>query len=503
MVAPVIEQGHDAGVVQLGHQPGLTLESPHEGGIVGQLGADHLDRHLSADRTLIGAIHHPEAPGADALAQLVTAEGVAYGDRGRSGGGGSTQLGELGGDALCGELIYPFGPGAQRILAKIDGGGRRSIGECCACGGAHEDLSRVGHGDERLDAGCRIDEAVAVGYSFPGYVDRQHCQGMRVPQPQIALQRDGQLGGRSRIRESGEHQVAVPPHNAAAMTLETCRQRPVILDQSPFRRFAIRVPRLCRDVDVAGEHGLAGVAALRRADQRRIVVEDAPLELLQLRRRIDPDLLDECSVQPTVSTERLRLAALAIQRRHLQRPQRLSIGMLLDQRLQLADDAAMAPELEVGADALLDGLKPECIEPADLRLQPFDPGQVGVRRSPPQFECTSQHGRRLLRVLPGQLSSPGEQHLELTGVDVGRGERQAIAVSHSLDATAQRRAEVRHVGMERRTDGSWRVTAPNTVDQPIGGHCGAGTRRQQGEHSSLFGSAERDLGALYLSVYVP
>ena len=44
------------GVLEAGHQLGLGLEALHEAGVVGQLGADHLDRDLSADAGLHGPV---------------------------------------------------------------------------------------------------------------------------------------------------------------------------------------------------------------------------------------------------------------------------------------------------------------------------------------------------------------------------------------------------------------------------------------------------------------
>ena len=60
-----------------------------------------------------------------------------------------------------------------------------------------------------------------------------------------------------------------------------------------------------RHVDVDGE--------------RRVVAEDRPLELLQLRARLDSELVDEHRSRFAVSLERLRLAAARIQRPHQRR----------------------------------------------------------------------------------------------------------------------------------------------------------------------------------------
>ena len=73
-------------MLELGDQLRLGLEAADERRPVGQLGADHLDRHLPADRGLVRAKDDAEVAAADLLAELVAPHRAAERagrDRGR------------------------------------------------------------------------------------------------------------------------------------------------------------------------------------------------------------------------------------------------------------------------------------------------------------------------------------------------------------------------------------------------------------------------------------
>ncbi len=82
-IAPVVVERDDVRVLELRDELCLGLEATDEGGLVDELGADDLDRHLAADRGLIGAVDDAEVAGADLLAKLVAADGAAESRAGR------------------------------------------------------------------------------------------------------------------------------------------------------------------------------------------------------------------------------------------------------------------------------------------------------------------------------------------------------------------------------------------------------------------------------------
>ena len=86
--------------------------------------------------------------------------------------------------------------------------------------------------------------------------------------------------------------------------------------------------------------------------------EDLRLELAQLRAGLDPELVDEAGARILVHVQCLGLPACTIQREHqlLQEASRAADGR--DERLELADDVAVASELEIGVDPLLERDEP-------------------------------------------------------------------------------------------------------------------------------------------------
>ena len=73
-LTPVVVQRDDVRVLEPGDELGLGLEPADERRVVGELGPDHLDRHLAPDDRLVGAVDRPEGAAPELLAQLVAAD---------------------------------------------------------------------------------------------------------------------------------------------------------------------------------------------------------------------------------------------------------------------------------------------------------------------------------------------------------------------------------------------------------------------------------------------
>ena len=100
---------------------------------------------------------------------------------------------------------------------------------------------------------------------------------------------------------------------------------------------------------------LPDTSGCRRFDvQRRVLLKDRPLQLLERRARIDPELVDEGLARVLVGVQRLCLPAGPVQRRHQIPPEPLAERVLGDQCLELSDQLVVAPEREVGVDPELD-----------------------------------------------------------------------------------------------------------------------------------------------------
>ena len=72
--APVVEQGQHMRVIEAGYELGLDFEPVDELRVVGQLGTEDLDRDLTLEARVPGAVDLPHASGAERRLDLIGAE---------------------------------------------------------------------------------------------------------------------------------------------------------------------------------------------------------------------------------------------------------------------------------------------------------------------------------------------------------------------------------------------------------------------------------------------
>jgi hypothetical protein len=161
----------------------------------------------------------------------------------------------------------------------------------------------------------------------------------------------------------------------------------------------VRVPELSPDVGRGCAVGREG----------RLLAQDPARELPQLRRRLDPELVDEQPSALVVETDRLRLPASPVEGEHQLRPELLPQGMCANELLELADERPVRSELQVGGDSPLERGQPELLQAADRGLGERVVGEVRQRRPSPQRE-------RLPQVL-GSRASVAAFELARSGVD--------------------------------------------------------------------------------------
>ena len=217
--------------------------------------------------------------------------------------------------------------------------------------------------------------------------------------------------------------------------------------------------------------------------QRRLLPKDRPLQLLERRTRLDPELVDEGSARILVRVQGLRLPARPVQRRHQIPPQTFAERVLGDECLELADQLVVAPEREVGVDPELDRCQPDLLEPGDRRLGEALVGEVRERRAPPQRQRVAQPLRRVGRQAAGEQAPPlvhqplESVEIELVGLDpddvAGRSGRQHVL--------RKRLAKSRDVDPQRGGGALGRVLAPELVDQPVSGNDLVGVEEEHGE----------------------
>ncbi len=116
--------------------------------------------------------------------------------------------------------------------------------------------------------------------------------------------------------------------------------------------------------------------------QRRCLLQDLRLQLLEPGPRAEPDLV-EGSAYAVVDVERVGLTAAAIQREHQQLGNALPRGFIGQDRLEFVRDLGVAAELEFCVGPRLEKFKPLLFEHADLLLREILEADVGKRRPAP------------------------------------------------------------------------------------------------------------------------
>jgi len=103
-----------------------------------------------------------------------------------------------------------------------------------------------------------------------------------------------------------------------------------------------------------------------RARARHLLPEDLLMQLLQLRTRLETELVNERAPRGVVRVERLGLAARVVEREHQLDAQPLPQRVLPDERLQLGDELGVATAGELRVDPVLEHCEAELLEPPHL-----------------------------------------------------------------------------------------------------------------------------------------
>lgn len=84
------------------------------------------------------------------------------------------------------------------------------------------------------------------------------------------------------------------------------------------------------------------------------MAQDCALELMQLRTRLDPQLVDQHPACLAVHGECVDLAPGSVQREHQLAAQALTHRMRGDERLQLSDEVGVTAERKLGLDPVFE-----------------------------------------------------------------------------------------------------------------------------------------------------
>src|SRR5262249_43574671 len=124
-----------------------------------------------------------------------------------------------------------------------------------------------------------------------------------------------------------------------------------------------------------------------------LVTEDRPLELLQRRSGLDPELFDEPPPRPPVELQRFGLSARAVQGKHQLDVNALAKRMLAGECLEIPYDEVVPGACQVGVYPIFDRSEANLLEPADLLLSKGVEREVGEWRTPPEIQRFPENRR--------------------------------------------------------------------------------------------------------------
>jgi hypothetical protein len=168
--------------------------------------------------------------------------------------------------------------------------------------------------------------------------------------------------------------------------------------------------------------------------------------------------------------------------------------VLGDERLELRDQRPLAPERELGLDALLPRDQTQLLEPLDVDARKQLELEVRERPAAPQALAVPQHPGRASRV-PLLECSPalGQQPLETVQVQLaGLAVHEVPGRAREQDRVgAERLTQPRHVDLDGVARRHRRALGPPLLDQAIAGHDPVGLQQQDGQQRALLRSTER------------
>ena len=259
----------------------------------------------------------------------------------------------------------------------------------------------------------------------------------------------------------------------------------------------VQLPEDGRVLDVGEQEGERLHLRLRLELERRVLVEDPPLELLQLRRGLEAELLRQVRARLLVRTEGFRLAAGAVEREHVLRAEALVDRELLAQHLQLRNQAARGARARApprSASRRRGGAAPPGAAPRAPARSGRARRRTGGRaraRAPRGAVARPRRGLRL-----HERSRLLDRPLELDRVHVPRVGCEPVAAVVADDDVADRGPEVRDVRLQRRARPGRRLVAPDAVDQRVDRDRLPHLRRQQREHRALLRAAQAHFDAV-------
>ena len=402
-------------------------------------------------------------------------------------------------------------------------GGRPDEAQRCACG-RREPGAQFERGPVVVTAAERNEDARTVPRvdrraGQHGQVGRRAlgdrrevaCDLVRIEEDELDVVVRRQTDDVARGLQGGEHRCSnrdlerLPARaegDGGRRDLALLREQPCD-QQRPVREPRERLGDRQQGLEPISRRGSDEQRALHRSDrprsralqlERRILRQDAALELVQRRRRLDAELLHERLARPPVDVERLGLASRPVEREHQLPTETLAQRMVPHERFELRQHGSVASERELRLETLLERGEPQLLEPRDRGLGERLVREIGERCSTPEPECTTEHVggglrvggfERLGRVVRSALEAV---EIEVSGLDV-----KDVARRSRLDRLrAEGLPQLRDLALNLRHRGDRRRARVEVVGEPLHGDDAVCAQQQDRKRGALLRPTEPD-----------
>ena len=231
--------------------------------------------------------------------------------------------------------------------------------------------------------------------------------------------------------------------------------------------------------------------------QERVVVEDPPFELLQLRRGLETELGGQARARAPVDLQGIDLPSAAVEREHEPRGEPVARRMRRDEALELGDQLRVTIEREFAIDTGLDRRQALLVDAPDGVLRERLERKVGQRLAAPEPVRGAQQSQAKLGIAAlergGAFAHQADADLR---IELPRADRELISArdgSQTWPEWLERLAKPHHRDLEplHRAPG---VTPPDGLEQDFVGHPLSCVQQQKREQGALTVARQCDGG---------
>ena len=222
------------------------------------------------------------------------------------------------------------------------------------------------------------------------------------------------------------------------------------------------------------------------------MVEDLRLQLGQLRRGVETELVGEDGPGARVDAQGVGLSPAAVEGHHQPTGEPLAQRVLVGRALELAHRLGVAAEREQRVEAGLQRLQPQLVPADGRRSGPLLVGHVGEHGTVPLRQARLEVDQRSLRIGGQRGTGGGDAVLEAGGVEPVPLDGQDVprALASQQQRITEGPAQQGDVALQRVDGGRRRIAGPDVVDQPIDGDDLSAHQGEPGQHGPLAGPAE-------------